>query len=42
MKWNNATSNKDIPTLESILADEIEYYQQTVTKAEYISDNSLD
>ena len=37
-KWNSATSNKDITALESILADKIEYYQQTVTKAEYISD----
>ena len=38
IKWNNATSNKDIPALESILADKIEYYQQTVSKSEYISD----
>ena len=38
IKWNDATSNKDIPALESLLADKIEYYRQTVSKAEYISD----
>ena len=38
LKWNNATSNKDTATLESMLAEKIEYYQRTVSKAEYIAD----
>lgn len=38
IKWNEATSNKDLPALEPILAEKIEYYQQTITKSEYISD----
>lgn len=36
--WNNASSNGDLATLESILADKIEYYQSTVTRDYYIKD----
>ena len=36
--WNEASSNADFDTLEKILGDKIEYYQSSVTKAYYISD----
>ena len=36
--WNEASSNADFETLEKILGDKIEYYQSSVTKAYYISD----
>ena len=36
--WNEASSNADFDTLEKILGDRIEYYQSSVTKAYYISD----
>ena len=36
--WNEASSNADFVTLEKILGDKIEYYQSSVTKAYYISD----
>jgi len=36
--WNEASSNADFETLEKILGDKIEYYQSSVTKAHYISD----
>ncbi|WP_231370751.1 hypothetical protein [Leptotrichia sp. oral taxon 879] len=35
--WNEASSNADFDTLEKILGDKIEYYQSSVTKAYYIS-----
>ena len=30
--WNKASSNGDFTVLENMLADKIEYYQQTVTR----------
>lgn len=36
--WNEASSNADFDTLDKILGDKIEYYQSSVTKAYYISD----
>lgn len=36
--WNEASSNADFDTLEKILGNKIEYYQSSVTKAYYISD----
>ena len=36
--WNEASSNADFDTLEKILGDKIEYYQSSVTKTYYISD----
>ena len=36
--WNEASSNADFDTLEKILGDRIEYYQSSVTKDYYISD----
>ena len=36
--WNEASSNADFNTLDRILGDKIEYYQSSVTKAYYISD----
>ena len=36
--WNNASSNADFDTLEKILGNKIEYYQSSVTKDYYISD----
>ena len=36
--WNKASSNGDFTVLENMLADKIEYYQQTVTRDYYIKD----
>ena len=36
--WNKASSNGDFTILENMLADKIEYYQQTVTRDYYIKD----
>ena len=36
--WNDASSNADFDTLEKILGNKIEYYQSSVTKDYYISD----
>ena len=36
--WNKASSNGDFTVLENMLADKVEYYQQTVTKDYYIKD----
>lgn len=36
--WNNASSNGDFAVLENMLADKVEYYQQTVTRDYYIKD----
>lgn len=36
--WNDASSNADFNTLDRILGDKIKYYQSSVTKAYYISD----
>lgn len=38
IKWNDATSNKDIEELGLLLGNSIEYYQTTVTKEEYLKD----
>ena len=39
--WNEASSNADFVILEKILGDKIEYYQSSVTKAYYISDQNF-
>ena len=36
--WNKASSNGDFTVLENMLADKVEYYQQTVTRDYYIKD----
>ena len=36
--WNKASSNGDFTVLGNMLADKVEYYQQTVTKDYYIKD----
>ncbi|KXB61441.1 hypothetical protein HMPREF3180_01811 [Leptotrichia wadei] len=36
--WNKASSNGDFIVLENMLADKVEYYQQTVTRDYYIKD----
>ena len=39
-EWNEATSNKDLITLESLLGDNIIFYQKSITKEEYIKNRT--